>query len=187
MHLDKGRSSVRFALALTAAAVACVTAAPASAAVILAVITPENPSLSIDTPLDYGRPNVGGIQVNYVFRDPVTGQGRQASGSSYVAITWDHYLDGEYVDSFTSDFATTGNFGGLYVQRFYDNNQLGDRSVPVRGVVELDLVGLTSPIQVRVSFIPFLVPEPGTWAMLIGGTGAVGTRLRTRRKRNAFA
>ena len=41
------------------------------------------------------------------------------------------------------------------------------------------------PIFIHTDFIRGAVPEPGTWALMIGGFGLAGASLRRRRERSA--
>ena len=60
---------------------------------------------------------------------------------------------------------------------------------PATGVVSINLAGDADALNgtgVVTSFdvtAPTAVPEPGTWTMMIGGFGLMGTALRLRRRR----
>jgi hypothetical protein len=133
-----------------------------------------------------------------------------------LGIRWDTYpvvvsrLDGESFDLLSFDFADLGNTGARHSNTFQFNyedgraelltlttdGQVGLESVSV-GKTGLKNFSFAANSREWAQFDNFTfaspsptgaVPEPGTWAMLIVGFGAVGGAMRRgRRRQTAFA
>jgi hypothetical protein len=59
---------------------------------------------------------------------------------------------------------------------------------PVTGVIETPLLsGLGSGAPHGLDFIPFAVPEPSTWAMMLAGFAGLGWLARTRGRKTSPA
>ena len=109
----------------------------------------------------------------------------QFSGLSLFSTGTDLLFNYDSVDYIFASFFSAGNQSGLYMQAGYDAGNLTHedliRLYPYDGSgwQRGDETGLQS-----IASIPSgAVPEPGTWAMMILGFGAIGFAMRRRSKR----
>jgi hypothetical protein len=98
------------------------------------------------------------------------GEGWSVFGSNYAGCGW---VCGDSIAS-GSDEGTLHTLTGWGDYQFYDFYSTGTNGA-APGNVLLGGLALTPS-----------VPEPGTWAMMILGFGAVGAAVRRRRKNVAF-
>lgn len=103
--------------------------------------------------------------------------------------------------SFTGLFAAGAGQGTVYYDLYLAGNLVGTSSVIVSGIAPVFITnsysGLSDEVRINalngftvyddVTFSEGAVPEPATWAMMIGGLGLVGGAMRRRAVKVSFA
>ncbi len=121
--------------------------------------------------------------VYYDYFDPQTGHPQGGSDNLDSDQPWQYFGSGD-LDPFPSSYSYDLSFPNAQVRRDYVYQNPGDPFPYEIGYTETLLsvrgeVYGNDPISYRIIVGgSAVVPEPATWALLIGGFGAVGLRLR---------
>ena len=174
---QKGRSMRFKFIALTASAALGFAATPAVAAVYAFDLTGgKTASFTIDTATTPDFFNVGtfGNQVSYNNVTGTFGGTRQTASIGFGSNIFAQLNVGGTTLGFTQ-------YGGPDLFTLNGNT-------PVFNLGTFNLSSITSgAAQIRISAVTAAVPEPATWAMMIGGFGMVGASLRRRKAAVRFA
>ncbi len=110
---------------------------------------------------------------------------------SFGDVTIDLYVDNLFVQSFTNflSLSTAGSDLERYSHAFIGTgNAMTVGLFSSLSLASSDLgVGLDNVTVEQLATPPSAVPEPASWAMMIGGLGLAGVALRARRVKLAFA
>ena len=175
-------------LAATAMAASFAVATPASAAVVACSVTDITPNAQACSGF------FAGNLINSSPADVIA----QKSALATLGFTWDGTTVLETLSplngSHTVDFATLLK-GISYVAFHFGNGQGGPGNgtafYRVDAGAGLDVIGLaynaSSNARLYSTTPTTAVPEPATWAMMLGGLGLAGAAMRRRRVRNSLS